>query len=101
MNEWEWQLLEDKTSVDRVRVGDTELAVGDRVRLLPRKGGDVFDLALAGQNALIESIEQDYEGKVHVCVVLDDDPGTGFGTSPTTRSSILFRPGRIRTACGK
>ena len=35
MNEWEWQLLEDKTSVDRIRVGDTELAVGDRVRLFP------------------------------------------------------------------
>ena len=100
MNEWEWQLLEDKTSVDRVRVGDTELAVGDRVRLLPRKGGDVFDLALAGQNALIESIEQDYEGKVHVCVVLDDDPGRDLGLlrQPGHR---FFRPGRIRTALGK
>ena len=95
MNEWEWQLLEDKTSVDRIRVGDTELAVGDRVRLLPRKGGDVFDLALAGQNALIESIEQDYEGKVHVCVVLDDDPGRDLGLLRQPGHRFFFDPDEL------
>jgi len=79
MNEWEWQLLEDKTPVDRVTIGTAEVKIGDRVRLHPRKGGDVLDLALAGQNAIIESIEQDYEGKTHVCVVLEDDPGRDLG----------------------
>lgn len=79
MNEWEWQLLEDKTQVDRLRIGESEVKPGDRVRLRPRKGGDIFDLALAGQIAVIESIEQDYEGKAHVCVVLDDDPGRDLG----------------------
>jgi hydrogenase maturation protease len=49
------------------------------VRLRPRKGGDVMDIALAGQIATIECIEQDYEGKQHVCVVLDDDPGKDMG----------------------
>jgi hydrogenase maturation protease len=79
MNEWEWQLLEDKTLVDRLIVGGAEIKAGDRVRLRPRKGGDVLDIALAGQIALVESIEQDYEGKKHVCVVLDDDPGRDLG----------------------
>jgi hydrogenase maturation protease len=79
MNEWEWQLLEDKTAVDRLTIGDAEVKVGDRVRLRPKKGGDVLDMALAGQTAVIESIEQDYEGKSHVCVVLDDDPGRDLG----------------------
>ncbi len=79
MNEWEWQLLEDKTTVDRLTIGDAEVKVGDRVRLRPKEGGDVLDLALAGQTAVIESIEQDYEGKSHVCVVLDDDPGRDLG----------------------
>jgi hydrogenase maturation protease len=79
VNEWEWQLLEEKTSVDHLTFGDTEVKTGDRVRLRPRSGGDVLDIALAGQIALIESIEQDYEGKVHVCVVLDDDPGRDLG----------------------
>ena len=79
MNEGEWQLLEDKTLVDRLNVGGTEIKAGDRIRLRPRKGGDVLDIALAGQIALVESIEQDYEGKNHVCVVLDDDPGRDLG----------------------
>jgi hydrogenase maturation protease len=38
-----------------------------------------MDLALAGQTATIECIEQDYEGKHHVCVVLDNDPGKDMG----------------------
>jgi hydrogenase maturation protease len=79
VNEWEWQLLEDKNPVDRLTVAGSEVKMGDRVRLRPRKGGDVMDIALAGQAAIIESIEQDYEGKVHVCVVLDDDPGRDLG----------------------
>ena len=39
----------------------------------------MFDLALAGKIATIECIEQDYEGKQHVCVVLDNDPGKDMG----------------------
>lgn len=79
MNEWEWQLLEDKTNLDVVRVGDVELRQGDRVRLKPRAGGDVLDLALAGKTAMIEAIEEDYEGQAHLAVVLDDDPGRDLG----------------------
>ena len=79
MNEWEWQLLEDKTIVDHVVISDVEVRTGDRVRLFPRKGGDILDIALQGQIATIESIEQDYEGKSHLGVVLDDDPGRDLG----------------------
>jgi hydrogenase maturation protease len=38
-----------------------------------------MDLALAGQVATVEALEQDYEGKLHVCVVLDEDPGRDLG----------------------
>jgi hydrogenase maturation protease len=79
MNEWEWQLLEEKPPVESVCVAGVEVKKGDRVRLRPRAGGDIFDLALAGQAAIIESIEQDYEGKFHLAVVLDDDPGKDLG----------------------
>jgi hydrogenase maturation protease len=79
MNEWEWQLLEEKTSVDRLEISGVEVRTGSRVRLRPRKGGDVMDIALAGQIATVECIEQDYEGKCHVCVVLDQDPGRDMG----------------------
>ena len=71
MNEWEWQLLEEKTSIDHLEIWGIEVRTGSRVRLRPREGGDVMDIALAGQIATIECIEQDYEGKCHVCVVLE------------------------------
>ena len=38
-----------------------------------------MDIALAGKIAIIESIEQDYEGKIQVAIVLDDDPGKDLG----------------------
>lgn len=79
MNEWEWQVLEEKTALDRLEIGGIEVRPGSRVRLRPRAGGDIMDLALAGQIATVECIEQDYEGKSHVCVVLDDDPGKDMG----------------------
>jgi len=79
MTGWEWQLLEDKPSLDRCTVSGVDLGIGDRVRLRPRQGGDIMDVALAGKIAIIESIEQDYENKVQVAVVIDDDPGKDLG----------------------
>jgi hydrogenase maturation protease len=79
MNEWEWQLLEDKTALDHLEISGVEVQTGSRVRLRPRPGGDVMDIALNGQVATIECIEQDYEGKQHVCVVVDNDPGKDMG----------------------
>jgi len=97
MNEWEWQLLEEKTPVDRLSVGDAEVKVGDRVRLRPRPGGDVLDIALAGQIAVIESLEQDYEGKVHVCVVLEDDPGRDLGLLRQPGHRFFFDAEEVET----
>ena len=79
MNEWEWQLLEDKAPAESVSISGVEVKKGDRVRLRPRAGGDIFDLALDGKTAVIEAIEQDYEGKLHLAVVLEDDPGKDMG----------------------
>lgn len=79
MNEWEWQLLEDKTHLDVVILNGVELRPGYRVRLKPSGRKDIFDLALTGKTAMIEAIEEDYEGQVHLAVVLDDDPGRDLG----------------------
>jgi hydrogenase maturation protease len=95
MNEWEWQLLEDKTLVDHVMISGVEVRTGDRVRLFPHKGGDILDIALHGQIATIESIEQDYEGKSHVCVVLDDDPGRDMGLLRQPGHRFFFNPSEI------
>ncbi len=79
MNEWEFQLLEEKTTLEHVIVRGVEVKHGDLVRLLPRRGGDILDIALAGRIAIVEAIEQDYENKVHLAVVLKDDPGRDLG----------------------
>ena len=97
MNEWEWQLLEAKTPVETLHVSGGELSAGSRVRLRPRAGGDVFDIALSGKTALIESIEQDYEGKFHVCVVVDEDPGRDIGLMRQPGHRFFFDPEEIET----
>jgi len=98
VNEWEWQLLEDKSLVECLRVGGVDLRAGSRIRLRPRKGGDVFDLALEGKSATIECIEQDYEGKFHFAVVLEDDPGRDMGILRQPGHRFFFNPEEVEPA---
>ncbi len=95
MNEWEWQLLEAKKPVQDLCISDTEVRVGTRVRLHPRAGGDIMDIALAGKTAIIESIEQDYDGKIHVCVVIDEDPGRDIGLMRQPGHRFFFDPDEV------
>ena len=95
MNEWEWQALEDKTTVESLDVQGVQVRRGERVRLRPRAGGDVFDLALEGKIATIESIEQDYEGQSHVCVVVDEDPGRDIGLMRQPGHRFFFAPNEV------
>ena len=75
-------------------------APATRVRLRPRPGGDVFDLALSGKTAIIESIEQDYEGNPHLAVVLDDDPGRDLGMLRQPGHRFFFGPAEVEPADG-
>ena len=95
MNEWEWQALEDKTTIESLDLQGVQVRRGERVRLRPRAGGDVFDLALAGKIATIESIEQDYEGQLHVCVVVDEDPGRDIGLMRQPGHRFFFAPTEV------
>ncbi|WP_263352419.1 hydrogenase maturation protease [Acidicapsa acidisoli] len=95
MNEWEWNLLEDNAIVDHVYVNGDELRTGDRVRLHPKDGGDILDIALRGQIATIESLEQDYEGEIHICVVLEDDPGRDLGMMRQPGHRFFFSPPEV------
>lgn len=92
MNEWEWQLLEDKTPLEHVSVGGVVVSPGDRVRLQPATRGDIFDLALAGKTACVEAIEQDYDGRIHLAVVVDGDPGEDFGRLRQPGHLFFFAP---------
>jgi len=52
MNEWEWQLLEDKCPADSFEIMGVKVRKGGRVKLRPRDGGDIFDIALTGPKGL-------------------------------------------------
>ncbi len=96
MNEWEWNLLEDKSAtVSHVEIDGIPVNIGDRVRLRPKEGGDILDIALRGQIAIIESIEEDYEGAQHICVVIEDDPGRDLGMMRQPGHRFFFTPAEI------
>ncbi len=69
----------ERPPVECVRAFGVELRKGDRVRLWPQKKADILDMAMEGQVAIIETIEQDLEDNVHLAVVLEDDPGRDMG----------------------
>jgi hypothetical protein len=65
--------------VESVFAGGQELRAGDGVRIRPKKRADAIDMMLDGKAALIEAIEQDAEGTIHLALVLEDDPGKDLG----------------------
>ena len=67
------------TRLHEVSLGGVYLRAGDRVRLRPKGRADVLDIALAGQTAVVEAVEQDAERRVHLAVVLEQDPGKDLG----------------------
>jgi hypothetical protein len=71
--------LAPRPALASVRVGEVEVRPGDRVRLWPLGRADIMDMALEGKTATVEAIEQDFEDRVYLAVVLDDDPGKDLG----------------------
>ena len=75
----------DRPRLDRIRFDEGELRPGDRVCLRPLGRADILDMALAGKTAVIESIQQDFEDRIYLAVLVDDDPGRDLG--------LLLQPG--------
>jgi hydrogenase maturation protease len=76
-------------------VEPSPLAVGARVRLRPREGGDVMDMALAGKTAIVEGIDRDFEDHVYVAVAVDDDPGRDLGLERMPGHRFFFSPEEV------
>jgi Hydrogenase formation hypA family len=85
----------DRRKLECVQVGPCEVRAGDRVRLRPRGGADIMDLALAGMTAAVESIEQDFEGRVYLAVTVDDDPGRDLGALRQPGHRFFFQPDEV------
>lgn len=81
--------------IESVRAFGIELRKGSRVRLWPQGTADIFDVALAGRIAMIEAIEQDFEERVHLAVVLEDDPGRDLGELRQPGHRFFFSPEEV------
>lgn len=91
---------EPPTSAERRGLASTqaagaELAVGDHVRLHPRRSADAMDVLLGGMIATITHIEQDYEDRIHLAVTLDDDPGADLGEMGKIGHRFFFSPEEV------
>jgi len=90
-----WDLEDDHRRLECIHVGPAELRAGDRVWLRPRRRADIFDLALDGKAATIDSIEQDFEGRVYLAVTMDDDPGNDLGALRQPGHRFFFHPDEV------
>lgn len=80
----------DREMAARVVIDGIELTVGSRVRLHPKPGGDIMDLALSGRAAVVEGIERDFEDHIYVAVTVEDDPGRDLGLARQPGHRFFF-----------
>lgn len=75
-----------------VTVGGTRIGAGSRVRLRPRSHADVFDMIADGRTAVVEAVEQDESGRIHLAVTLEDDPGRDLGEVRLPGHRFFYAP---------
>jgi hypothetical protein len=95
MNDWaDFPSLDSQQheKVESVCVFGVTLKAGDRVRLWPQSSADIMDLALKGKVAVIEALERDLDDKIHLAVVLEDDPGRDLGMMRMPGHRFFFSP---------
>jgi hypothetical protein len=87
--------LPQNETLQSISVFDTPVKIGDRVRLWPQKSADIMDLALKGKFAIIEALERDLDDRIHIAVVLEDDPGRDLGMLRQPGHRFFFAPEEI------
>jgi hypothetical protein len=90
-----WSPESDRRRLECIHIGPAEVRAGDRVRLRPRGGADIMDLALAGKIATVDSIEEDFDGCVYLAVTVDEDPGSDLGKLRQPGHRFFFQPTEV------
>ncbi|GAC1318646.1 MAG: hydrogenase maturation protease [Thermoleophilaceae bacterium] len=83
-----------------VMAAGVEIGRGSRVVLRPRDGGDVFSRAMAGMIASVEAIHEDLDGRVHLAVTLEDDPGRSLGEDRRPGHRFFFGVNEVEPMSG-
>ena len=78
-----------------VEVNGVQLRAGDRVKIRPKSRADIMDIALEGKTAMIEAIEEDAEKRIHLALVLDDDPGKDLGLMRQPGHRFFYGPDEV------
>jgi len=91
----DWNPEADRRRVQCIHIGRFEIRPGDRVRLRPSARADILDLVLASKIASIETIEQDFEGRVYLAVTVDEDPGRDLGRMRQPGHRFFFAPEEV------
>lgn len=94
-----WANIRARPSESAVVAGH-EVVRGSRVRLMPRGGGDIFDLALTGRTAVVEAVEEDVDGKLQLAVTVEDDPGADLGEARQIGHRFFFSPDEVEPLDG-
>jgi hypothetical protein len=81
---------EPTSAPSAVIVRGVTVRVGDQVRLRLHRRADIMDMVLDGKLATVAAIEQDFEGRVHFAVTVDDDPGRDLGTEKMVGHRFFF-----------
>ncbi len=86
--------------VESVTIFGVAVRPGDRVRLWPQKSADIMDMALKSKVAIVEAIERDFEDRLHLAVVLEDDPGRDLGMLRQPGHRFFFSPEEVEPLAG-
>ncbi|HEX3740759.1 MAG TPA: hypothetical protein VHV29_13740 [Terriglobales bacterium] len=91
----EWSPDLENAPMPSVTAFGVQVKPGDRVRIWPQKSADIMDMALKGKVAIVEAIERDFEDRVHLAVVMEDDPGRDLGMLRQPGHRFFFSPEEI------
>ena len=84
---------------DAIRIGEVDVRRGTRVVLRPGvRRADAYDLFLAGHTATVAAVLHDVDGKQHLAVSVDDDPGADLKTAHGRY--LYFAPDEVEPLVG-
>ena len=95
LNAYGESFLNPAQRLEKVSIDGVELRVGDKVIIRPKRRADAFDLMLSGKLAVIEALEQNLEGEIHLAVVLKDDPGLDLGMARQPGHRFFYAPDEV------
>jgi hypothetical protein len=81
--------------VKSIVVAGRDVRAGASVRIHPKKRADAIDMILDGKVAIVEAIEQDAEGCIHLALVLEDDPGKDLGFARQSGHRFFYSPEEV------